>query len=96
MCIRDRAITVGGKELIEVTVNTGPATISVEVKDNGSGVAPDVEARLFQPNFTTKSSGSGLGLAMVKNIIENAGGAIVYRPNPQGGAIFLLEFPRVE
>jgi signal transduction histidine kinase len=45
-------------------------------KDNGTGIAEAEQAKIFTPNFTTKTGGMGLGLAMVKSIIEQAGGAV--------------------
>ena len=68
----------------------------VEVQDNGSGIPPAVQARIFHPNFTTKSSGMGLGLAMCKNIIEQAGGDIQFTTRPDEGTTFTVTLPKLQ
>ena len=78
--------------LENVTVS-GREAIRISVEDDGSGVAPEDESRLFTPNFTTKSGGSGLGLVISKSIVEQAGGTISYRRSEDlGGACFTLLF----
>ncbi len=61
---------------IDVRVTTDNATVNISVTDNGIGVPEDNRTRIFEPQFTTKSSGMGLGLGMVKNIVETYGGTI--------------------
>ena len=65
----------------------------VSVDDNGNGVTEENLKSLFQPNFTTKSSGNGLGLAISKNIIEQSGGKIWYSRSELGGACFSFTLP---
>jgi signal transduction histidine kinase len=65
----------------------------VEVCDNGNGVEPEIGDKLFEPNFTTKTSGMGLGLAMVKSIVANSGGKIYYESQPGVGTVFTVELP---
>ena len=50
--------------------------IEVRIKDNGCGIPEELRARIFEPNFTTKSSGTGLGLAISNKIVESMGGTI--------------------
>ncbi|MBN2728311.1 MAG: hypothetical protein JXR53_03725 [Bacteroidales bacterium] len=69
--------------------------IQISVSDNGSGVPEDVKRRIFQPNFTTKSSGTGLGLAMVKNILTEMGGSISFESKAGEGTTFFIELPLV-
>lgn len=78
-------VTVGLK------VNETRATISI--RDNGTGISPEVRSRLFQPNFTTKTSGMGLGLAIVKKIVESSGGKIWFDTQLDEGSTFYIELP---
>ncbi len=65
----------------------------VEVEDNGKGIDEGLQDKIFVPNFTTKSSGTGLGLAFVKQAIENAGGTIHFNSSLNKGTTFYLSFP---
>lgn len=65
----------------------------VQVQDNGSGIPAELQEKVFQPNFTTKSSGTGLGLAMSKNIVEAAGGRIYFASEVGKGTTFFVELP---
>ena len=65
----------------------------IKIKDNGVGIPVEMQSKIFTPNFTTKSSGTGLGLAMSKSIVEQAGGVIWFENNPEGGTTFIVELP---
>lgn len=65
--------------------------IAIEIHDNGQGISDDMKEKIFTPNFTTKSSGTGLGLAMCKSIIEQTGGSIHFTTMPGAGACFIVE-----
>jgi two-component system, NtrC family, nitrogen regulation sensor histidine kinase NtrY len=80
---------------IDISLNLANNNIEISIYDNGSGIPEELVYKLFQPNFTTKSSGSGLGLAICKKIIENAGGTISYRPGEISGSIFLVVLPKL-
>ena len=80
-----------GLILVELKSNETHATISV--KDNGSGISEDIKQQLFQPNFTTKTSGMGLGLAIVKKIVESSNGRIWFDSEPGNGTTFYIEIP---
>ncbi len=67
-------------------------TVTVEVADNGPGVSEDIVDRIFVPFYTTRSEGSGVGLALCRQIMIAHGGTISYAPNPGGGALFSLSF----
>lgn len=67
----------------------------LSVKDNGSGIPQDLQEKIFVPNFTTKSSGMGLGLAMVKNIIESANGNISFVSEDGIGTTFYIRLNAV-
>jgi signal transduction histidine kinase len=84
----------GGR--IDVRVEAAGGTARVTVQDDGPGVGPDVRARLFEPGFSTKPGGWGLGLALTQRIVEQQhDGRVLYRPGHTGGALFVLEFPSV-
>lgn len=68
-------------------------TVLVKITDNGSGISEDVQSRIFTPNFTTKSSGTGLGLAMCKRMAEQAGGDITYTTTMGEGTTFVVRIP---
>ncbi len=70
-----------------------PATLRIEVSDDGDGVAVEVVPRLFTPFFTTRATGTGLGLALVRRIAGAHGGNVDYAPLAGGGASFVLRVP---
>jgi signal transduction histidine kinase len=65
----------------------------VSLIDNGEGIPPEMQSKIFIPNFTTKSSGTGLGLAMCKSIVEQAQGKIWFETTPGSGTTFFVELP---
>jgi signal transduction histidine kinase len=67
--------------------------VALAVEDSGPGVDPATARRLFEPLITTKAQGIGLGLALVKRIVERHGGGVRYEPRPGGGARFLVRLP---
>jgi len=70
--------------------------VAVAVEDTGPGVDGATVRRLFEPLITTKDKGVGLGLALVKRIVERHGGTVDYEPRPGGGARFVVRLPREE
>jgi nitrogen fixation/metabolism regulation signal transduction histidine kinase len=68
-------------------------SIIVSVKDNGEGIPTAMQSKIFAPNFTTKSSGTGLGLAMCKSIVEQAHGKIWFETKLGEGTTFHIELP---
>jgi len=64
----------------------------LEVEDNGPGIPPDVQARMWDPFFTTKPDGSGLGLSIVKRIADGHGATVACRSAPGAGTVFRLTF----
>ena len=69
-------------------------TVFIEVEDNGTGIEEVISQKIFEPKFTTKTSGMGLGLAMVKNIIELYKGSISYETHLNRGTVFKISFPK--
>jgi signal transduction histidine kinase len=67
--------------------------LQIEVEDSGPGVVPEIRDRVFEPFFSTKTSGSGLGLALVKRIAEDHGGGVSLEDAPEGGTRAVLWLP---
>jgi C4-dicarboxylate-specific signal transduction histidine kinase len=65
----------------------------ITITDNGNGISPELKDKIFEPKFTTKTSGMGLGLGIVKNIIENHKGCISYISTPKRGTTFTILLP---
>jgi two-component system cell cycle sensor histidine kinase/response regulator CckA len=80
---------------IRVESKAVPPVVSLEISDTGSGMTPDIQARIFQPFFTTKAhgKGTGLGLASVKHLVGHANGTIQVQSQPGLGSRFILRFP---
>ena len=68
--------------------------IQISISDNGPGIPADIQEKIFRPNFTTKSNGNGLGLAISKHIVEGSGGRIEFETSDKGTTFFIyLQFP---
>lgn len=86
----------GGSSLeVNVSLSTQPDIVIIAIRDNGKGMDDEVQSKVFQPQFTTKQSGSGLGLAMAKQIIIQAGGKIWFESTVNQGTVFFIELPLV-
>jgi len=79
---------------INVRVFSSEDFINITVEDNGSGITEENKIKVFEPKFTTKTSGMGLGLAMVKNIVETYKGRITFTSEYGKGTIFTVAFPK--
>ena len=90
-----QAIPKGKKGNIWITTQQVGDKVLIMVKDNGDGIPMEIREKLFQPNFTTKTKGMGLGLAMVKNIVEGFGGKIWFETATGQGTTFYIQLPLV-
>ena len=86
----EQSIPEGRKGEITVTLHRMDEGVEIRVKDNGCGIPEDIQKKIFEPNFTTKSSGSGLGLAICRSIIENFGGKIGFTSEEGIGTEFYI------
>ncbi len=84
----------GGGEIVLSTHSDGKE-IRLSVTDNGVGMSPEIRERVFQPFFTTKERGQGLGISIVYGIVARHGGEILVESEPGQGATFILRFPPV-
>ena len=89
-----QALTEIDNPCVLVNVEDEEETVLISVSDNGSGISEENKEKVFEPKFTTKSSGMGLGLAMVKNIVETYNGTISFVSKENKGTIFNVRFPK--
>lgn len=68
--------------------------VEFSVRDNGPGIAPSIQSRVFEPFFSTRPAGTGLGLAVVKTVTEAHGGELALESEPKGGTRVELDLPR--
>jgi signal transduction histidine kinase len=90
---RNAAEAMQGRGEIDVSVTGDGAGLAVRIADHGPGIPPDLRHRIFEPYFTTKADGTGLGLALVRNTLEAHRGSISVSETPGGGATFSIAFP---
>ena len=79
---------------IEVRLEATEKTFVIAVKDNGKGIKEEDKGRIFLPNFTTKTGGSGVGLSLTYNIVQAAGGTIDFESTEGEGAEFVITLPK--
>ena len=89
-----QAVNVEENPLIEVKVFSEDLNIKITVSDNGKGISDDLKDLIFEPKFTTKSSGMGLGLGMIRNIIEAYKGTISFTSKEGLGTVFTVVLPK--
>ena len=78
---------------IKVRIKKRKDTVEIKVKDNGHGIPDEIISNIFEPNFTTKSGGMGLGLGMVKNLVMSYNGKIDFDTKLGKGTTFTINFP---
>ena len=89
-----QAIPHGEHGVIGLLLIADVDTIKVSVTDNGKGISKEEQEKIFEPYFTTKSGGTGLGLAMVKDIFNEFGGVISFQTTEKKGTIFTVVFQK--
>jgi signal transduction histidine kinase len=88
-----QAIPGDQRGLINVSLSVRDQKVLIRIEDNGVGIPDELKSKLFTPNFTTKSSGMGLGLSIVKRVVETADGKIWFESEPGKGTVFSIEYP---
>jgi signal transduction histidine kinase len=81
------------RELTIVSASDGPDSVSVEVRDSGTGLDPEHAPHLFEPFYTTKAEGLGIGLSISRSILEAHGGRLSAAANAPHGTVFSFSLP---
>jgi two-component system, LuxR family, sensor histidine kinase DctS len=87
------AATPPAERRLDVVVARSGAAVTVSVADRGCGLTPAVRDQMFQPFFTTKAGGMGMGLHICRSVMETHGGRVWAEPNPGGGTVFAFSLP---
>ena len=87
---------IRGKGEIEITATKGKAAIMLEIRDSGTGMEKEMLNRIFDPDFSTKDVGTGLGLPIAKKIIEDHGGTIKASSQENKGTKISIKLPQQE
>jgi two-component system nitrogen regulation sensor histidine kinase NtrY len=90
-----QSVPTGREGIIKINLDVKGDKVIVSVSDNGTGIPERLQKNLFTPNFTTKSSGMGLGLSIVKRYIESANGRVWFESEIDKGSIFHIELPLI-
>jgi len=85
---------IRGKGQIGIKINQGKDDLNLEIKDTGIGMEKEILDRIFEPYFSTKDVGTGLGLPIAKKIIEDHGGSVQVLSEPRKGTKIIMTFPR--
>jgi signal transduction histidine kinase len=80
--------------VIDVYLSDSTAHAIIKISDNGSGIDEEIKLKIFEPRFTTKSSGMGLGLSIISNIIKSFGGTIEFETKMNIGTTFTITLPK--
>ena len=78
---------------IQVNIKKKNKKVVIDISDNGIGISKEIKSKIFEPKFTTKTSGMGLGLGMVKNLVSSYGGSISFKSKINLGTSFIISFP---
>jgi signal transduction histidine kinase len=87
------AVVAKGKGTVTLRTRRAGTRILIEVEDDGTGIPPDVLPRLFDPFFSTKEGGSGLGLALTQQIVKDHGGDLAVDSSVGKGTVFRVAVP---
>jgi signal transduction histidine kinase len=91
----DSLYDAGSKSLVKIEILDDSKYAIVKVTDQGLGISKEKQERIFEPRFTTKTHGLGLGLAMVKSIVEQTNGEVSVQSEEGSGAVFTVKLPKV-
>jgi signal transduction histidine kinase len=91
--VRNAVEAAPAGSVVEIAARAGADEVAIEVADRGAGLGPDARDRLFQPFYTTKEGGTGLGLALAKKVADAHGGALALDDRAGGGTVARLVLP---
>jgi nitrogen fixation/metabolism regulation signal transduction histidine kinase len=89
----ENARLAGARRVTVAAISDAAGGATLRVEDDGTGIATALLPRIFDPHFSTRSSGSGLGLAMARRLVEGWGGTITAESTPGAGATFTIRLP---
>jgi len=89
--VKNASQAIEGNGKISIRIIDKKDNVFIEIEDSGSGIPESVLPKIFEPLFTTKQSGTGLGLASCNSIVERHGGALTVRNNP---TVFTIRLPK--
>ena len=92
----DGAVTLRARRDTRPLAGRATEVVVLEVSDSGPGISPEVEQRLFEPFFSTKRGGTGLGLSLSARLVKQHGGAMQYQTQAKRGTTFAIVLPRVD
>ena len=87
-----QAIPDGREGIINISLSKSNSDFLITIADNGIGIDDEIKEKIFRPNFTTKTKGMGLGLAMVKNMVEMVNGKIWFETVKDVGTTFYISY----
>lgn len=89
-----QAMPDGGSLYIKIKGDSNSKFLYIQISDTGHGVPPEIEKRIFEPFYTTKKNGTGLGLALVQSIVNRHNGILAFEPGSDSGAVFTIGLPK--
>ena len=89
-----QAIPEDRDPMIFVSIHSNKKNVVINIQDNGNGISEENKTKVFEPSFTTKSSGMGLGLSMIQSIMNAYNGSITFKTKENQGTTFKVTFPK--
>ena len=89
-----QAIPEDRDPMILVSIHSNKKNVVINIQDNGNGISEENKTKVFEPSFTTKSSGMGLGLSMIQSIMNAYNGSITFKTKENQGTTFKITFPK--
>lgn len=90
-----QSVNINRQAEITISVSDNEKDLLIEINDNGEGIEEETKDKIFRPHFSTKSSGTGIGLALAKKAVEGAGGTISFESEIGKGSSFIITLPKI-